>query len=326
MFVSIIVPIYNGEKYLEECIKSILEQSYRDFELILVDDGSKDGSLDICRRWEAEDTRITVYAKENGGVSSARNLGIKESKGDYILFVDCDDVLSKDYLLKMAEIVVQEGNDILPISAIEFFGGYDYFIFPQVKESGIEKLEDSLSKIYDECLLFSPVNKLYCKAIIADFHIMFREGVSLGEDVLFNVQYLATGRIKRTSVLANNRYLYRSQNVKTLCNTYDDDYFVHQLEQYKVLFDLFEQYNADNKNLCKEYKRFIGGCPSYYWKKAPKNKIKKAKEILKTKEYQEYLSQRRNTMHKVTWYIYKSNNVPLILLIEKIYDLLHPQK
>ena len=89
--ISIIIPVYNAEKYLGRCIESVLSQTYRDFELILVDDGSSDSSGQICDAYANKDARIHVIHKENGGVSSARNRGIKEALGEYIMFIDSDD-------------------------------------------------------------------------------------------------------------------------------------------------------------------------------------------------------------------------------------------
>lgn len=96
--ISIIVPVYNIEKYLQRCIESILAQKFVDFELLLIDDGSKDKSGDICDNFALKDKRIKVFHKENGGVSSARNLGIAKAQGEWITFIDSDDWVSEDYL------------------------------------------------------------------------------------------------------------------------------------------------------------------------------------------------------------------------------------
>ena len=103
--ISIIVPVYNAEQYLRRCIDSILNQSFTDFELILIDDGSKDKSSDICDEYAAKDSRIKVYHKENGGVSSARNLGLDNANGEWIAFVDSDDFIKEDYLKHMAILI-----------------------------------------------------------------------------------------------------------------------------------------------------------------------------------------------------------------------------
>ena len=112
MRLSIVVPIYNAEKYLNECIKSILCQTFCDFELILVNDGSQDRSLDICRLWEKKDSRIRIIDKENGGVSSARNAGVEVSKGEYIGFVDSDDFIDRQMYEKLFKAVKEVNADI----------------------------------------------------------------------------------------------------------------------------------------------------------------------------------------------------------------------
>ena len=96
--ISVIVPVYNVEKYLCSCIDSILAQTFTDFELLLIDDGSRDKSGEICDEYANKDCRVKVFHKENGGVSSARNLGIDESKGEYLFFVDSDDIISSFYI------------------------------------------------------------------------------------------------------------------------------------------------------------------------------------------------------------------------------------
>ena len=110
--VSIIVPIYNKEKYLEKCLDSILGQTYRDLEIILVDDGSTDNSLAICQRYAEKDPRIKIYHKPNGGVSSARNLGLEKSTGKYISFVDPDDFIHSEFIERLEMMLVQSDAEI----------------------------------------------------------------------------------------------------------------------------------------------------------------------------------------------------------------------
>ena len=325
MFVSVVIPIYNGEKYLDNCIESILRQNYERYELILIDDGSTDRSLTICQEWELKDKRISVYSKENAGVSDSRNYGIEVSCGDYILFVDCDDLLSENYISQMVNVVKEYGQDVLPISVMEFIGEKEYFNLTRKQKSELQNISESITEIYDRNLFHSPCNKLYCKSIIVECGIKFRTDINLGEDLLFNVEYLSTGKIRKTYTMEDTTYYYRAQDSGTLCNRYDEKYFENQIEQFKVLFQLFDKFELDKYgcNLYKNYDAFIGGCPSYYWKKAPKHRLKKAREILKTEEYKESLLRRKNDMHRLTWYIYKSNNVFLILLMEKIYLMIH---
>ena len=117
--VSVIIPIYNCEKYLNECISSVLGQTYKDFELILVDDGSTDNSLNICYEFAKKDSRIIVIHQENGGVSSARNKGLKNAKGEFITFVDSDDYVENDWL-KMLLTAILANNADVSICGIKF--------------------------------------------------------------------------------------------------------------------------------------------------------------------------------------------------------------
>ena len=114
--ISVIVPIYQTERYLPRCIDSILAQSFRDFELLLIDDGSKDNSGAICDRYARQDSRVRVFHKENGGVSDTRNFGLDHAKGDYIAFVDSDDYIGHDYLKILMEMAVENDADMTIIS------------------------------------------------------------------------------------------------------------------------------------------------------------------------------------------------------------------
>ena len=111
--VSIVVPIYNSEKELPRCIDSILNQTFSDFELILINDGSKDGSLNILKEYEQKDKRVTVIDNENNGVSETRNIGIRRSSGDYIAFVDSDDYIESDMVEALVESVEQQNADLV---------------------------------------------------------------------------------------------------------------------------------------------------------------------------------------------------------------------
>ena len=108
MLVSVITPVYNTEKYLDECIGSILSQSMTDFELLLIDDGSTDGSGAICDRYAEKDKRIRVFHIPNGGVSAARNLGLDNARGEFVVFVDSDDRVTPDHLQQLADSNIGE--------------------------------------------------------------------------------------------------------------------------------------------------------------------------------------------------------------------------
>lgn len=109
--ISVVVPVYNIEKYLDRCVKSIVEQTYSKLQIILVDDGSKDGSAALCDRWQEKDERIEVYHKENGGAFTARNLGITKAVGEWIIFIDGDDYLELEMLERMHQSAIETDSD-----------------------------------------------------------------------------------------------------------------------------------------------------------------------------------------------------------------------
>jgi len=200
--VSIIVPIYNTGQYVGECIDSIINQSFHDWELLLIDDGSTDGSAHICKGFACRDNRIRYYHKSNGGVSSARNFGIDKATGNYIMFVDSDDVC-QDNLLEKLYNEVSDGFD-LSACQIASFREQTYDC------KGVDKLYD-LNSIYpafeDLDLLHPPCAKLYKNKIICDKAIKFDESLALGEDLCFNLDYLQF--VKSATVVKAPLYSYR---------------------------------------------------------------------------------------------------------------------
>ena len=110
--VSIVVPIYNTEQYISKCIESLINQTYKNLEIILIDDGSTDNSFNICKKYQKEDERIKLFHKENGGVSSARNYGIKKATGEYICFCDSDDYYSLEALTIMTDTIRDSNADL----------------------------------------------------------------------------------------------------------------------------------------------------------------------------------------------------------------------
>lgn len=130
--ISIVVPVYNVEKYLERCIDSILAQTFTDFELLLINDGSKDSSGLICDKYAEKDSRIRVFHKENGGVSRARNLGISNARGRWLCFIDSDDWVDKEYLHCFGD-VFNYSDDIIVIQGMERIDGIQGRTLWQVK-------------------------------------------------------------------------------------------------------------------------------------------------------------------------------------------------
>lgn len=231
--VSVIVPVYNSEKSLYRCVNSIILQSYKDLEIILVDDGSMDRSLQLCKELSLKDERIKVLHQENGGVSSARNLGISFAAGYYVTFVDSDDVIEETLIEKLV-CGIEYTQSQLCISALNQDALGVSFTAMLCQEQ-----ENEIGFLLDNYLLFGPVEKLYLRSIITEHEIRFPEGYSFGEDLLFNFQYLE--HIQIVNYVAYCGYWYMDDNENSLSrrvrwNMYENDMVLHQ-----TLIDWFQK-------------------------------------------------------------------------------------
>lgn len=208
--ISVIVPVYNTEQYLHRCIDSILAQTFTDFELLLIDDGSKDSSGRICDEYALKDSRIRVFHKKNGGVSSARNLGLDNAKGEWISFVDSDDWVENKYIEEL------------------FSNGQFDFVACYYKA---EDWDTWVSQPFDNCSYYGNnihkclnlnikrmvynVCKLFNNEIIKENHIRFDTVISYGEDTIFTFEYLAHVKSIKTISSALYHYEYSTPNSLT---------------------------------------------------------------------------------------------------------------
>lgn len=225
--ISIIVPVYNGEKHLSECIQSILDQSFTDIEVIVINDGSTDGSLSLIKRYAQNDSRIVVINQKNKGVSAARNAGLSKARGDYIMFVDADDYIArKDALELLIDFAKENGNpEVVCFRRVGDTRG-------RKAPSGYSKLNDSIigRMIVDETIN-TLWDKLYKKSIIKENSIKFPVGIRMAEDLLFNVQYFREA--KTIGFFDEELYYYREDNQesatkKYMPNKYDDLMYVNR--------------------------------------------------------------------------------------------------
>ena len=201
--VSIVVPVYNVENFIEECIESIIRQSYETLQIILVDDGSTDHSGELCKRYVENDTRIELFQTQNSGVSTARNIGISHARGDYIFFVDSDDMIMDDYIQKFMEF----GNE-------PFIGaGYrensvdgTRFEYPD-RLRPIEEYKHNSELLWEEVPCVHVAGNRYSRDIIVNNSILFEKDCILGEDSRFNMAYLDC--IDSVRVISQSGYIYR---------------------------------------------------------------------------------------------------------------------
>ena len=185
--ISFIIPVYNGEKYLRECLDSILGQSFRDMEVIMVNDGSLDHSQEIMEEYATKDQRIRVFSQKNKGVSAARNLGLDRAKGEYIFFLDCDDILLEGAVEVIYRKAVETEADLV-------VGNYQYYINISGKIRTPDRWLDHRFYIGMEKLICThfhctPGNKLWKRSIIEEHSLRFKK-FRIGEDMDFYLRYL----------------------------------------------------------------------------------------------------------------------------------------
>ncbi len=209
--VSIIIPVYNAEQYLGECIQSIIEQDYENWELILVDDGSKDESYKICLEYAKADTRIRVFHNENHGVSFTRNFGMSEAKGAYLCFIDADDKILPDYIRHLRNGIIETNADVV-------FCGYQFLYenhyvqkVPRIK-AGTYCFEDLSYRAIDDGtlsgILFGAVwGAIYRAEVVRKNNIQFNSAVRRNEDGLFNLELLP--KVTKVAISEYTGYIYR---------------------------------------------------------------------------------------------------------------------
>lgn len=194
---SVIIPVYNREHVISTCVEGILNTSFKDFEILLVDDGSTDNSLNICLGLADKYAKVKVISQKNAGVSSARNAGLKIAQGEYILFSDSDDTYSPNALSEI-DVLLNDDVDLLMFQLRCIHYKSNGLIFPPKKTAFSKKIDgnvDILSWIFGEFdpythPFFNVVTKAYKKSIIEKHKILFNENLSLGEDQVFTCDYL----------------------------------------------------------------------------------------------------------------------------------------
>lgn len=219
MEISIIVPVYNVEEKIEICLDSVLNQEFKDFELILVDDGSTDGSYKICEKYAKEDSRIVLIHKENGGASAARNEGLKVAKGKYISFLDSDDYVSPTSLKRMYEAIKETDSQLV-------IGGYYFEKEGEMQENYCElddirdndEFKERFPYLYEKFFINPLWNKLFVRNLIKK---EFRTEMNLGEDLAFNLEYMKN--IDKVAIVKNIGYHYIINKSGSLTSIYREN-------------------------------------------------------------------------------------------------------
>lgn len=212
LFISIVVPIYNSEFFLEKCFNSIENQSYQNFEVLMVDDGSTDGSESICKKFEMNNDKFRYIKKDNSGVSATRNCGIENSTGKFLTFVDSDDYIEENFLLDFVLNVKENGMAICGYNLLDSNNNHIAAYVHKTSEISIKELYNLV--LMDDSVYSFPWNKFYLLSIIKENGILFSEDIGYGEDLIFNVKYL--NHIDNAIIISKANYNYiKHQNSTT---------------------------------------------------------------------------------------------------------------
>ncbi len=245
--VSIVVPVYNAEKYLGECVDTLLAQTYPHFEILLIDDGSKDNSGKICDGYANREERVRVFHQKNAGPSAARNQGIDQARGEYLIFVDADDCIHRrmlDIYMENAgkeEVLICElSEDSEALEKTEWEMKWDQFS------------RSNFMDLFSDGHVNSPCNKLFSVKIIRENRIHFPDDMDLGEDLIFNLEYLKYApsdyRVFRTPL-----YYYRKENEESLSSAFREDLFDLQMVMFKAIQNFMEEKNVFEGMNRKQY-------------------------------------------------------------------------
>ena len=253
--ISIIVPVYNTEKYLNQCIESLMNQTFHSFEILIINDGSQDGSLELIRKYANIDSRIKCFSQKNLGVSKARNKGLIMASGEYVFFVDSDDWIELNTLeILYATAIKYESESVMCTYVREFeniskvshiFNGNLIVndrieIVKKFHRRLIGPLNDEMSRPELVDILVSPCMQLFKKKSIENYNFIDTKEIGTAEDLLFQINVY--NKINKVVYIDQPLYHYRKTNTQSITSVHKSNLF----EKWEMLFSLLEQYIDNN--------------------------------------------------------------------------------
>ena len=291
---SVIIPVYNVEKYINRCLKSILSQRYDDLEIIVIDNGSTDSSGSICDTYASEYSNISVYHIENHGVGSARNFGLSKARGEFIYFVDSDDYL-------VGNLFAEFEDKLTPDFDLLVFSYYNSFEQEMTEKNRTKKIlpyngsydKYDFSKIFKDLflsdMLYTVWNKLYRREFLIENNISF-EKYELGEDVRFNLN--AYRNVNKVYLSQDSYYVYVIGRKGSAMSSYNPKRLQYQLQELELVDSLLKDWNIDSSNLDNTVKARIlmSNIHNISKQKLPViKKVKLVKEICKSKDMADFI-------------------------------------
>ena len=255
--ISIIVPVYNAEKYLDGCMRSILSQTFSDYEVILVNDGSTDNSAAICQKYRDADSRVTYLEKENGGAGSARNAGIKAAKGRYLAFPDADDSFEPEMYEKLYALA-DSGDYDMVFSGVKFYRQTDEGVVFHREQNiaatsclGREECRRNIMTFFPTSTIFDvPWNKLYKRSVAKENGIVFPD-IRRCQDAAFNLEFFNC--IQSAASLDKAYYHYMENTQSDVMRKFPKDYFGIVLIYYRRLIEVFSSWGMYTGEIRRHY-------------------------------------------------------------------------
>ena len=321
--ISVILPVYNGEKTINNTIESILNQTHNNFQLIIVDDGSTDKTSDICKKYIGKN--VEYYSNSNHGVSYSRNFALEKSKGKYLTFVDSDDEYENQYLEKMLTLMKQNNSDLVCC-------GYKTFDKIEKEFSSLKNIfsskEDFVETLQNELLFNQIWNKMYKLDIIKKYDIKFDDELSIAEDWKFNIEYLS--KIETFNNSSDILYKYRITNnglgfkYRENIGTIKIDLVTEMLK--KISNNIYTEFIS--RSYIKQYYSLFSTILDSRNKMKFSSKKKKIKEIILKREYIDCISKCnvKNCKMRLLLNILKSRNIFFIVIFSgaaNLYDKIY---
>lgn len=321
---SIIIPVYNAEHTIDRALKSVIAQNYNDFEVIIVNDGSKDNTESICKKYAVQDSRFKYFHQENSGVSSARNKGLDNASGEFVIFLDSDDAYCNNYLSSFAKMI-SEHNEF-----DNFWCGYISVETDSASHFSLDstnKVNISFSDRRTVDLLPALWNKAYRKSIIDQYNLRMPEDVSLGEDLIFNIHYLDASNAK---ICESNEilYLYTVSNSNSLDGKFRKDLLDIYIRLEQAMYSAYIKWQVDEQQFLKYYSYvFYNRILAIYnvWRPectlSKKEKLKFSNNILKSKDFKSAMQKSKCHIHPLYKFAYKIEFWQLVRCFDKLVKI-----
>ena len=328
---SVIIPVYNVEKYINRCLKSILSQRYNDLEIILIDNGSTDRSGSICDIYANEYANISVYHIENHGVASARNFGLSKARGEFIYFVDSDDYL-------VGNLFAEFEDKLTPDLDLFVFSYYNSFEQEMTETKRTKKIlpyngsydKYDFSKIFKDLflsdMLYTVWNKIYRREFLLENNLSF-EQYELGEDVRFNLDVYR--EVNKICLSQDSYYVYVIGRKGSAMSGYNPKRLQYQLQELKMVDDLLSDWNLDSSDLVNTVKARILMSNIYNITKqnlSVNRKVKLVKDTCERQEIEDFIKNDSSALNPLIKLLLKCRMYVVLIYLKKIQMLLQHLK